>query len=105
MKDMVLIPEIPEEDILDDLTFRIQKHRIKQNGIIWVFHKSDPDPFPSSPHGHRVDSNERLNPYTGEVYVEKQVKRRLKQKQLAFIQKDLLVHGFIAMDVIPNHFT
>lgn len=37
----------------------------------WVFTRSDPDPYPSTPHGHLHDSNRawpKLNPYTGRVF-------------------------------------
>jgi hypothetical protein len=37
----------------------------------WVFTRSDPDPYPSTPHGHLHDANRKwpkLNPYTGRVF-------------------------------------
>src|SRR5262245_9137022 len=57
------------------------------NGEIWRVHKSDPDPFPSSPHAHCVDGRERfkgckLHLGTGELYRDgKPTGRRLKKKQ------------------------
>jgi hypothetical protein len=37
----------------------------------WLFTRSDPDPYPSTPHGHLHDANRpwpKLNPYTGRVF-------------------------------------
>jgi hypothetical protein len=37
----------------------------------WMFTRSDPDPYPSTPHGHLHNVNRRwpkLNPYTGRVF-------------------------------------
>lgn len=37
----------------------------------WYFTKSDPDPYPSTPHGHFQSANNpwpKLNPYTGRVF-------------------------------------
>jgi hypothetical protein len=37
----------------------------------WLFTRSDPDPYPSTPHGHLHNPNRswpKLNPYTGRVF-------------------------------------
>jgi len=54
----------------------------------WVFTKADPDPYPSTPHGHWRDPNQKwpkLNPYTGRVFKQKHQEdnsRRLKKKDM-----------------------
>ena len=35
----------------------------------WAFHPQDADFRPSVPHGHSVEGNYRLNPWSGEVYL------------------------------------
>ncbi|RTR61060.1 hypothetical protein DY931_13800 [Pseudomonas aeruginosa] len=40
----------------------------------WYFTRSDPDPYPSTPHGHLQSANRawpKLNPYTGRVFIAK----------------------------------
>lgn len=40
----------------------------------WIFTKSDPDPYPSMPHGHLRNANRpwpKLNPYTGRAFSKK----------------------------------
>jgi|ERR1700730_15185828 len=54
----------------------------------WVFTKADPDPYPSTPHGHWRDPNQKwpkLNPYTGRVFKQKNQEdssRRLRKKDM-----------------------
>ena len=58
---------------------------------IWVFTKSDPDPYPSIPHGHDKSQNNKwpkLNPYTGRVFKAKHqedASRRLSKQQMKII--------------------
>ncbi|MBI2137464.1 hypothetical protein HYU12_03015 [Candidatus Woesearchaeota archaeon] len=44
------------------------KERIKHGGTTWEIHKNDPDPIPSKPHLHNLETGEKLNPFTGEIY-------------------------------------
>lgn len=49
---------------------------------IWVFTKSDPDTYPSVPHGHYRNKNNawpKLNPYTGRVFSSKHHEDRAKR--------------------------
>lgn len=61
---------------------------------IWVFTKSDPDSYPSVPHGHHRSQNEKwpkLNPYTGRVFKTKHqedTSSRLSKKQMKIIWED-----------------
>ena len=36
---------------------RIEKARIKENGLVWIIHNSDKDPKPSKPHAHEYSLN------------------------------------------------
>ena len=57
----------------------------------WVFTRQDPDPYPSTPHGHDGSPNKRwpkLNPYTGRVFKGKhqeEEKRRLNKKRMVML--------------------
>ena len=61
---------------------------------LWVFTKSDPDSYPSVPHGHFKNQNKKwpkLNPYTGRVFASKHQedkKQRLSKKQMRNIWSD-----------------
>jgi len=54
----------------------------------WVFTKSDPDSYPSVPHGHYMNKNNKwpkLNPYTGRVFSRKNQEdksKMLKKREL-----------------------
>jgi hypothetical protein len=60
----------------------------------WIFTKSDPDPYPSTPHGHWRDPNSKwpkLNPYTGRVFKAKHqedVSARLGKKEMKKLWND-----------------
>lgn len=61
---------------------------------VWVFTKSDPDPYPSIPHGHYQNQQKawpKLNPYTGRVFSKKHnedVSSRLSKKRMKRIWND-----------------
>lgn len=56
----------------------------------WQFHQSDPDFFPSIPHGHwRSDHRRKLHAYRGWIYQEdKQLGRELRWKIIALWNDD-----------------
>lgn len=60
----------------------------------WMFTKGDPDPYPSTPHGHWRSKDRKwpkLNPYTGRVYARNEsedVSRRLDRMQLHILWRD-----------------
>lgn len=63
------------------------KVRIKNKGI-WIIHKYDPDPFPSNPHAHLIDSNIKLDLSTGDCYKKSKKVYSLKKKDLMKIRKE-----------------
>jgi len=66
------------------------KHRLKQ--LIWRFHLSDADDQISIPHGHCIDSDKKnrvLNPYTGEIYIDKKRSNdKISKKELKTLWED-----------------
>jgi hypothetical protein len=66
----------------------------------WVFTKSDPDDYPSVPHGHYESQNRKwpkLNPYTGRVFAAKHQEdksKKLNKKQLKIIWSDAKFKAF-----------
>lgn len=72
----------------------------------WVFTKSDPDPYPSVPHGHYKNKDRRwpkLNPYTGRVYSSKHSEdssKRLTKNQMRIIWRDESFRSFCREIVI-----
>jgi hypothetical protein len=63
----------------------------------WLFTKSDPDTYPSTPHGHLQSANRewpKLNPYTGRVFKAKHQEDaalRLSKKEMQCLWRD---HAF-----------
>ena len=81
----------------------------------WVFTKSDPDPYPSVPHGHYKNKNNKwpkLNPFTGRVFDKKHLEdsgKRLSKRQLRQIWTDEKFKSFCREMIIwyremyPHH--
>lgn len=72
-----------------------KKVRIKDNGLIWIIHKNDKDPFPSVPHAHCLDQNIKLDLGSGEYYRNRIFKGRLKKKDFLDlrVKASLVYHG------------
>jgi hypothetical protein len=70
----------------------------------WQFHKSDPDKWPSVPHGHNYQENQKINVYTGEVFQPKTKKYlgKLKNKFLKDMQKELKNKGYIPKESLSK---
>lgn len=65
--------------------------KIRIRRILWEFHASDDDPFPSIPHGHSIDPvvNLKLDPFTGNIYDVKRKKVAVAdKKELDKLHKD-----------------
>lgn len=62
--------------------------------INWVFTKADPDPYPSTPHGHWQNQNKKwpkLDPYNGRVFKAKHnedTSKRLNKSQMKILWDD-----------------
>jgi hypothetical protein len=56
---------------------------VRNSGEIWEFHKYDPDPWPSKPHGHNRETGEKLDLASGMVYDRnRKPRRRCAEKSL-----------------------
>ena len=64
-------------------------HQIKHKGEIWVVHRNDMDPFPSSPHAHNYEANLKLHLGTGDLYFGRKITGRVGHKVLAHIRSQL----------------
>ncbi|MFH1431278.1 MAG: hypothetical protein ABIG37_02310 [Nanoarchaeota archaeon] len=89
---------IPEDD--NDLTIDgkiyIKLYDVKMKGEKWRFNKNDKDTFPSKPHGHNLETGEKINIWTGEIWDKnKTLKRKFSDKKVLFIQSKLRDRGFI----------
>lgn len=62
----------------------IQKQNYKLKGEIWVVHKYDEDPFPSSPHAHNYQQNIVMHLGNGSLY--------RKHDHLGFANKKVFLH-------------
>ena len=75
--------------------FPFLKLLIRRKGI-WKFNKFDKDPFPSSPHGHELESGDKIDVYTGIRYNKEgsQTGAVLRKNLLIEIQEELRKNGF-----------
>ncbi|MEK7406308.1 MAG: hypothetical protein AAB225_14495 [Acidobacteriota bacterium] len=63
---------------------------VKARGNLWVFHKYDPDPWPSRPHGHNRETGDKLDVRDGRVYDRnRQPAGRLNNRELTFVHEEL----------------
>ena len=42
--------------------------KTKVHGMLWTFHKTDDDNWPSVPHGHSIDGKYKLELWSGNIY-------------------------------------
>jgi len=78
--------ETPDDWIPDNLLIK-RKAKVKHQGQIWVIHKYDEDPFPSSPHAHNIDNGIKLDLSNGKCYRIRAYVHTITQKQLKQIRK------------------
>jgi hypothetical protein len=81
----------------------------------WYFTISDPDPYPSTPHGHLSNPNKpwpKLNPYTGRAFKEKHqedTSLRLSKNKMRLLWRDSKFKSFCRdhilwyMEGYPHH--
>lgn len=66
----IIIHKVISEETLipSDVPILIEKKNYRVNGEVWVVHKNDIDPFPSSPHAHNYDQNLVMHLGNGRMY-------------------------------------
>lgn len=77
--------ESNKEIINQDLLMNT-KTQIKSNGLIWVIHKYDADPFPSRPHAHELLNGIKLDLSNGKCYRKTKLVDTIKKKELIIIR-------------------
>jgi hypothetical protein len=71
-----------EESIIPEgVPVYLTEAEIKLQGEIWVIHRNDADPFPSSPHAHNYQQRLKMHLGNGDLYTHKQKQpcRRLRK--------------------------
>lgn len=64
-----------------------KKVLIKNNGLKWIIHKNDSDPFPSIPHAHNIDQNIKLDLSNGNCYRRRKYLKKISKKELLEIRE------------------
>jgi len=59
----------------------IEKKKYRVKGEVWIVHKNDVDPFPSSPHAHNYDQNIVMHLGNGRMYRKRDYIGTAKTKQ------------------------
>jgi hypothetical protein len=75
-----------DTDILPSALLLEHKVRIKSNGIIWIIHLYDKDPFPSNPHAHQLENNIKLDLSTGKCFKSRNYIHTISKKDLLEIR-------------------
>ncbi len=74
---------------------KLDEQLIKVGGEIWMIHKNDKDPFPSSPHAHNKETGLKLDLTNGNLFFKgKDTKHSISKKDLLIIRgkiKNLLL--------------
>jgi hypothetical protein len=88
-----------EESILPEgIPKLLTEKTIKVKGEVWVIHKNDVDPFPSTPHAHNYESGISLHLGTGEFFQKRRSKGFLNCKKLVRIRENIKGHELPVLD-------
>ena len=72
---------------------KIEKARIKENGLIWIIHNSDKDPKPSQPHAHEYSLNIKIHLGTGELFEKGKKVGTLRKKEFLRLKEKIIKKG------------
>ncbi len=75
-------------DILPSNLLMAYKAKFKSKGTIWLIHKYDRDPFPSSPHAHQLENNIKLDLSNGRCYKIKKYIYTINRRDLTAIREE-----------------
>jgi len=79
-----------DEDFFEDGKIYIKLYDVKMNGSRWRFHKNDKDPFPSIPHGHNLETGDKMDIWTGKIYNKNNnLTSKISNKKMLFVQAKL----------------
>lgn len=96
----VIIAQIELEDSIlpEGIPKLLTEQTIKVKGEVWVIHKRDVDPFPSTPHAHNYDSGISLHLGTGEFFQKRNSKGFLDCNKLIRVREKIKGHELPALD-------
>lgn len=87
-----LFPETIEDIRLDSsiipskTAHQLTEVTVRANGEVWRIHKNDPDPWPSNPHAHNLQSGLKLHLGTGQLFRRKRCVGKVSRKDLELIR-------------------
>lgn len=88
-----------DESILPEGTPKLlTEQTVKVKGEVWIIHKNDADPFPSTPHAHNYDSGISLHLGTGEFFKKRTSKGFLECKKLKLVREKIKDHELPSLD-------
>lgn len=88
-----------EDSILPEGTPKLlTEQTVKVKSEVWMIHKNDADPFPSTPHAHNYESGVSLHLGTGEFFNKRQSKGFLDCKKLIRIRDSIKGHELQVLD-------
>ncbi|WP_082041534.1 hypothetical protein [Vibrio jasicida] len=87
----IIISKVSSEETLipSEIPVVIQKKKYRVKGEVWVVHKNDVDPFPSSPHAHNYDQNLVMHLGNGDLYRKRDFIATAKKKQFLALRKQI----------------
>lgn len=92
-----------DESILPEGTPKLlTEQTVKVKGEVWVIHKNDADPFPSTPHAHNYESGISLHLGTGEFFKKRTSKGFLQCKKLKLVRGKIKGHELPSLDARCN---
>jgi hypothetical protein len=75
---------------------RLDEATIRRDGCVWRVHRYDPDPFPSNPHAHNVESGLKLDLSSGRLYFgARDTEQSINRKHLLAIRQEAESRGFV----------
>ncbi|HTF94727.1 MAG TPA: hypothetical protein VL995_01220 [Cellvibrio sp.] len=72
-----------------EVPIEISKKKYRVKGEVWVVHKNDVDPFPSSPHAHNYDQNFVMHLGNGKIYRNREYVTTAKKKQFLALREQI----------------
>ena len=103
MDQSVVEIEFQHSPIPDGTFRRNDEVTIKRDGCVWRIHRNDPDPFPSQPHAHNVESGLKLDLSNGRLYFgRKFAGRSISSKDLEFIRSEAANRDIILPPLVAS---
>lgn len=87
----IIISKVSSDETLipSEVPVVLQKKKYRVKGEVWVVHKNDVDPFPSSPHAHNYDQNLVMHLGNGNLYRKRDFIATAKKKQFLALREQI----------------